>query len=49
MKTAYEQKGNCWDNAPQESSLGHMKDEIEIENCFTLDEVKAIIDDWINS
>ena len=43
-------KGNCWDNAPQESFFGHMKDEIakEIQKCVTFDEVKAIIDDWMN-
>ena len=28
-------RGNCWDNAPQESFFGHMKDEIHIERCHT--------------
>ena len=43
-------KGNCWDNAPQESFFGHMKDEIrcEIAQLKTFDEVKARIDDWID-
>ena len=43
-------KGNCWDNAPQESFFGHMKDEIkyEISMMKTFDEVKAKIDDWID-
>ena len=43
-------KGNCWDNAPQESFFGHMKDEIkyEITMMQTFDEVKAKIDDWID-
>jgi len=43
-------KGNCWDNAPQESFFGHMKDEIkyEIENAESYEETKAIIDDWID-
>lgn len=43
-------KGNCWDNAPQESFFGHMKDEIkyEIAMMHTFDEVKAKIDDWID-
>lgn len=43
-------KGNCWDNAPQESFFGHMKDEIKYEIALmkTFDEVKAKIDDWIN-
>lgn len=43
-------KGNCWDNAPQESFFGHMKDEIkyEVSKCKSYEEVKAIIDDWMD-
>ena len=43
-------KGNCWDNAPQESFFGHMKDEVrhEIAQMKSFDEVKAKIDDWID-
>ncbi len=43
-------KGNCWDNAPQESFFGHMKDEIKYEIAMmkTYKEVKAKIDDWID-
>ena len=43
-------RGNCWDNAPQESFFGHMKDEIryEIAVMKTFDEVEAKIDDWID-
>ena len=43
-------KGNCWDNAPQESFFGHMKDEIKYEIAMMkkFDEVKAKIDDWID-
>ena len=43
-------KGNCWDNAPQESFFGHMKDEIKYEIAMmkTFDEVKTKIDDWID-
>ena len=42
--------GKCWDNAPQESFFGHMKDEIrdEIANCFTFDAVLDRIDDWMD-
>ena len=40
-------RGNCWDNAPQESFFGHMKDEIDLSVCETFDQVKAIIDDQI--
>ena len=43
-------KGNCWDNAPQESFFGHMKDEIAdaIKECNSFMEVKAVVDDWMD-
>ena len=41
-------KGNCWDNAPQESFFGHMKDEIEVSECSRYREVKKVIDDWMS-
>lgn len=43
-------RGNCWDNAPQKSFFGHMKDEIKdkIRECDEFTEVKAVIDDWID-
>lgn len=48
LRQSMSRKGNCWDNAPQESFFGHMKDEIEISGCQTFDEVKAVIDDWMD-
>ena len=30
---------NGWDNAPQESFLGHMKDEINYKSCSSLEEL----------
>jgi transposase InsO family protein len=39
-------KANCWDNAPQESFFGHMKDEVDISECLTFDEVHRAISDW---
>ena len=43
-------KGNCWDNAPQESFYGHMKDHVnEIIHGFgTFSQVVAKIDDWMD-
>lgn len=43
-------RDNCWDNAPQESFFGRMKDHIgdRIKECTTYREVFGIIDDWIN-
>ena len=40
-------KANCWDNAPQESFFGHMKDEIDILNCSTHEEICEVVEDWI--
>lgn len=36
-------RGNCWDNAPQESFFGHFKDEAYIKPCKTLEELKREI------
>lgn len=50
LRRSMSRRGNCWDNAPQESFFGHMKDEIKgkIIECSSFNEVKAIIDDWID-
>lgn len=36
-------RGNCWDNAPQESFFGHFKDEASIKKCTSLEELKREI------
>ena len=41
-------RGNCWDNAPQESFFGHMKDEIDYKSCRTIEELKILIDDYMD-
>lgn len=48
LRQSMSRRGNCWDNAPQESFYGHMKDEIQISMCETFAEVKAVIDDWMD-
>lgn len=48
LRQSMSRKGNCWDNAPQESFFGHMKDEIDVGECRKYREVKKIIDDWID-
>lgn len=40
-------RGNCWDNAPQESFFGHFKDEAYIKACSTLDELKKEIKQYM--
>lgn len=48
LRQSMSRRGNCWDNAPQESFFGHMKDEIDISQCTKFNEVKVIIDDWLD-
>ena len=47
LRQSMSRRANCWDNAPQESFYGHMKDEIDVSLCETHEQVAAIIDDWI--
>lgn len=50
LRQSMSRRGNCWDNAPQESFFGHMKDELadRIENWQNIDDIRADIDDWID-
>ncbi len=43
-------RANCWDNAPQESFFGHMKDEIcdNIRRCKTLAQVEKVVNEWVD-
>lgn len=46
LRQSMSRKANCWDNAPQESFFGHMKDEVNIKSHNTHDDIKRVIDDW---
>ena len=50
LRQSMSRRGNCWDNAPQESFFGHMKDELADKipswSCFL--DIKAAIDDWMD-
>ena len=48
LRQSMSRRGNCWDNAPQESFFGHMKDEIDVTDCSTFEHIKVVIDDWID-
>lgn len=39
-------RGNCWDNAVQESFFGHFKDECHYSRCKTFEELKKSIDEY---
>lgn len=40
-------RGNCWDNAPMESFFGHMKDEMEYQDCKDISELKKRVNQYI--
>ena len=40
LRQSMSKKGNCWDNATQESFFGHFKDECDYASCTTLEELQ---------
>ena len=46
LRQSMSRKANCWDNAPQESFFGHMKDEIGISQCYSFEDIHQAISDW---
>ena len=50
LRQSMSRRGNCWDNAPQESFFGHMKDHLKskIALCKDFAAVQAQVDDFID-
>lgn len=48
LRQSMSRKANCWDNAPQESFFGHMKDEVDLASCDSFLEVTKEIDDYMD-
>lgn len=48
LRRSMSRRGNCWDNAPQESFFGHMKDSIDVSSCTEFNEVRTLIDDYMD-
>jgi len=48
LRQSMSRKANCWDNAPQESFFGHMKDELDLTWCVTHDDVVRVLDDYMD-
>ena len=50
LRQSMSRRGNCWDNAPQESFYGHMKDELADKMALweTFDDAKCDVDDWFD-
>lgn len=48
LRQSMSRRGNCWDNAPQESFFGHMKDELHLERCYSILDLKREINDYMD-
>ncbi len=47
IKQSMSRKGNCLDNASMESFFGHMKDEMSVDDCQTIEEVRQRVTDYM--
>ncbi|ERL22966.1 hypothetical protein HMPREF1986_00142 [Oribacterium sp. oral taxon 078 str. F0263] len=50
LRQSMSRRGNCWDNAPQESFHGHRKDHIgeKLAVCTEDIEVKTVVDEYMD-
>lgn len=48
LRQSMSRRANCWDNAPQESFFGHMKDETDISECNSFEKLVGAIDDYMD-
>ena len=49
LRQSMSRRGNCWDNAPQESFFGHMKDELPPLGAIdSFDELSLVVDDYMD-
>ena len=46
LRQSMSRRANCWDNAPQESFFGHMKDELDLSECHGYEEILNAVRDW---
>lgn len=48
LRQSMSRRGNCWDNAPQESFFGHMKDELHINGSDGHNVISEKVMDWVD-
>lgn len=50
IRQSMSRRENCWDNAPQESFFGHMKDHLmeRIKGAKTFEQIKTVLDDYMD-
>lgn len=46
LRQSMSRRANCWDNTPQESFFGHMKDEIDLSGCTSFEQIHEVIRTW---
>ena len=46
LEQSMSKKGNCWDNATQESFFGHFKDECDYASCADIGELKKLVEEY---
>ena len=47
MVQSMSRKGNCIDNAPMESFFGHLKDDVDYQDCKTFEELTLLMDQYV--
>ena len=47
MVQSMSRKANCIDNAPTESFFGHLKDDVDYQDCKTFEELKVVVEQYI--
>lgn len=48
LRQSMSRRGNCWDNAPQESLFGHMKDDIHFLKYDLNTDIARKVADWVD-
>ncbi len=48
LRQSMSRRGNCWDNAPQESFFGHMKDELDVSKCQSYEQLLTAVNDYMD-
>ena len=47
IQQSMSKRGNCWDNAPQESFFGHFKDEVDYSGCQNIGELDRVVYEYM--
>lgn len=48
LRQSMSKRGNCWDNASQESFFGHFKDECIYNDCESAEDLRELIEDYMD-